>query len=69
MSNKSNGKGINLIILFFAVLISNTILSIISIYKLPVISKLFISFIIIYLSYDVLEYAYNSFVNKNRKNS
>lgn len=69
MSNKSNSKGMNAIILFIAVLISNIIFSVISIYKLSTIAKLFISFIVIYLSYDVLEYAYNSFANKNRKNN
>jgi hypothetical protein len=69
MSNKSNSKGMNAIILFIAVLISNIIFSVISIYNLPTIAKLLISFIVIYLSYDVLEYAYYSFVNKNGKNS
>lgn len=69
MSDKSNKKGMNSIILFFSMLISNIILSIISIYNLPTIAKLFISFIVISLSYDALEYAYNSFINRNGKNS
>ncbi len=71
MSNQSNkkGKGMNPIILFFALLINSVILLRVNTDNLPTIVKLIISFIIILLFYNGLEAIFNFIKRKVGKDN